>query len=121
MPNEFGKRTPVLWLDLDGTVRKGKDELGKFVNEAKDVIVFAGVREMLKRYKRLGWRIVAVSNQGGLALGLLTMDQCVLAIHVTDLAGKLIRTPDWLINYRHPDKAMIESLRRSKPNLSKGA
>lgn len=36
-------------------------------------------------------------------------------VHITDLAGKLIKTPDWLINYRHPDKAMIDSL-RNKPN-----
>jgi hypothetical protein len=30
------KPTPVLYLDLDGTVRKGYDELGKFVNSAAD-------------------------------------------------------------------------------------
>lgn len=26
--------------------------------------------------------------------------------------GKLVRTPEWLTNYRHPDRAFIESLRR---------
>lgn len=26
--------------------------------------------------------------------------------------GKLCKTPDWLINYRHPDKARIERLKQ---------
>lgn len=32
-------------------------------------------------------------------------------VQVTDLAGKLIRTPSWLINYRYPDFAMIKQLK----------
>lgn len=62
---------PVLYLDLDGTVRKrkGKDELGYFVNAADDVEVFPEVPNLLFEYKRLGWRIVGISNQGGIALG----------------------------------------------------
>jgi D-glycero-D-manno-heptose 1,7-bisphosphate phosphatase len=32
---------PVLYLDLDGTVRQGKDDtLGRFVNGPEDVVVF---------------------------------------------------------------------------------
>ena len=34
------KAVPVLYLDMDGTVRKGKDELGRFVNGPEDVEVF---------------------------------------------------------------------------------
>lgn len=67
------KPAPVLYLDLDGTVRKGYDELGRFVNEASDVEVFPeAVREM-RRYKRAGYRIAAVTNQGGVALGHLSL------------------------------------------------
>lgn len=29
--------------------------------------------------------------------------------------GKLIPTPQWIINYRHPDLKMIEGLKRIKP------
>lgn len=32
--------------------------------------------------------------------------------------GKIIKTPEWLINYRHPNLAMIEQT-RSKPNLGR--
>lgn len=31
-------------------------------------------------------------------------------VQVTDLSGRLIKTPAWLLNYRHPDKAAIENL-----------
>lgn len=63
------KRVPILFLDLDGTVRKGLDELGRFVNTKDDVELFPRMRERLLSYKQQGWRIVAVSNQGGIATG----------------------------------------------------
>lgn len=63
------KRVPILFLDLDGTVRKGFDELGKFVNNENDVELFPHMRERLASYAQQGWRIVAVTNQGGIATG----------------------------------------------------
>lgn len=68
--------TPVLYLDLDGTVRHGKDELGHFANSASEVKVFAEVPALLATYKRAGWRIVAISNQGGVSLGYLSDQAC---------------------------------------------
>lgn len=68
---------PVLYCDIDGTIRWGADELGHFVNEAKDVRVFDGVADLLWRYKRMGYRIVGISNQGGVALGYMTMAVCL--------------------------------------------
>lgn len=72
--------TPVLYLDLDDTVRMGKATLGRFVNKAEDVKVFPEVPAILAAYKRSGWRIVAISNQGGVALGLLTIEECGAAM-----------------------------------------
>jgi D-glycero-D-manno-heptose 1,7-bisphosphate phosphatase len=77
------KRTPVLYLDIDGTVRWGKDELGRFVNGPADVRVFDGVPQLLASYKALGWRIVGVSNQGGIALGIMSMQECARAMMET--------------------------------------
>jgi D-glycero-D-manno-heptose 1,7-bisphosphate phosphatase len=71
---------PVLYCDIDGTIRWGKDELGRFVNEPKDVRVFDEVPALLHAYKKLGWRIVGVSNQGGIALGHMDMQTCVAAM-----------------------------------------
>ena len=76
-------RVPVLYLDIDGTVRYGKDELGRFVNTADDVRVFDEVPDLLEAYKSLGWRIVGVSNQGGIALGYMQMNDCVAAMQET--------------------------------------
>ena len=64
--------TPVLYLDLDGTVRHGHEELGRFVNGPDDVRAFPGMAQRLLRYREAGWRIAAVSNQGGIALGYVT-------------------------------------------------
>jgi histidinol-phosphate phosphatase family protein len=70
----------VLYLDLDGTVRKGFDELGRFVNSWKDVEVFPEVPQLMKSYKDKGWRIVAISNQGGISLGHMSMETCAKAM-----------------------------------------
>lgn len=67
---------PVLYCDLDGTIRHGKDELGRFVNGPEDVHIFPEVPVLLARYKALGWRIVGISNQGGIALGYMDVDTC---------------------------------------------
>jgi D-glycero-D-manno-heptose 1,7-bisphosphate phosphatase len=74
------KRVPVLYLDLDGTVRKGKDELGRFVNCADDVELFPRMAERLLSYKQQGWRIVGVTNQGGIATGMCTFEDAHAAI-----------------------------------------
>jgi D-glycero-D-manno-heptose 1,7-bisphosphate phosphatase len=80
-PKEKSRR--VLYTDLDGTIRKGKEQIGRFVNKAEDVELFDGVKDRLWRYKRAGWRIIGVTNQGGVALGILSTQ---------DLAANLTRT-----------------------------
>lgn len=78
------KRVAVLYTDIDGTVRQGKDDpLGKFVNGPEDVVVFPEAAEMMRRWKAGGGRIVGVSNQGGVALGIVTMDQVAAAMNET--------------------------------------
>jgi D-glycero-D-manno-heptose 1,7-bisphosphate phosphatase len=63
---------PVMYLDIDGTVRQGKDDaLGKFVNGPEDVVVFPEAVAQMRAWKAKGGRIVGVSNQGGVALGIL--------------------------------------------------
>lgn len=79
------RRVPVLYLDLDGTVRKGFDEIGKFVNKADDVELFPRMRERLLSWKQRGWRIVGVTNQGGIATGMCTFEDVAEAIHRTQV------------------------------------
>lgn len=74
------KRVPLLVLDLDGTVRHGKGEIGKFVNGPDDVEVFPEAVAQMQRWKDHGGRIIAVSNQGGIALGLVTYENVEAAM-----------------------------------------
>lgn len=75
------KAVPVLYLDLDGTVRQGKDDaLGKFVNGPEDVHVFPEAVEQMRRWKQKGGRIIGVSNQGGVALGLVSYTRVLEAM-----------------------------------------
>lgn len=78
------KAVPVLYLDLDGTVRQGKDdELGRFVNGPEDVVVFPEAVEMMRRWKQGGGRIIGVSNQGGVALGIVSYEKVAAAMMET--------------------------------------
>lgn len=96
--------TPIIYLDLDGTVRHGKDELGRFVNGPDDVVIFDGVPKLLRRYRDAGWRIVACSNQGGIALGHMTMESCAKAmIRTQDLCGGVFHKITWC--QHHPAAA----------------
>jgi D-glycero-D-manno-heptose 1,7-bisphosphate phosphatase len=70
---------PVMFVDLDSTVRKGYDELGRFVNGPGDVEVFPEAAEMVRRWKASGGRVAAVSNQKGVALGHLSREDAVAA------------------------------------------
>lgn len=86
MPQVPEKAVPVLYLDLDGTVRQGKDdELGRFVNGPEDVVVFPEAVEMMRRWKAGGGRIIGVSNQGGVALGLVPYTEAAAAMRKTYL------------------------------------
>ena len=78
------KAVPVLYLDLDGTVRQGKDDaLGRFVNGPEDVAVFPEAVEMMRRWKAGGGRIIGVSNQGGVALGIVPYARIEAAMRET--------------------------------------
>ncbi len=79
--NATEKRVPLLVLDLDGTVREGKDDaLGRFVNGPKDVQIFPTAVEKMRAWKKRGGRIIGCNNQGGIALGLVSIQDVGEAI-----------------------------------------
>ena len=81
MEHEHETAVPVLFLDIDGTVRHGRgDALGKFVNSADDVVVFPEAVELMQRWKDDGGCIAGVSNQGGIALGIVDQSDVVDAM-----------------------------------------
>jgi len=114
------KMVRVLYCDIDGTIRKGKDELGYFVNTADQVQVFDGVKDLLWRYRVRGWRIVGISNQGGIALGHLTREDCARAMMETQKqTGNAFDKLAWCMH--HPSVDLLEMAvcwcRKPKPGL----
>ena len=101
---------PLLFLDIDGTVRRGKNELGRFVNGPDDVVVFPEAVEMMRRWKTGGGRIVGVSNQGGIALGHQTQYDCEQAmIRTHQLTDGLFDRIAWCGH--HPSAESAEAAR----------
>lgn len=78
------KSVPMLLLDIDGTVREGKDDpLGRFVNGPADVRVFPDAVLEMARWRDRGGRIIGVSNQGGIALGIVDEREVAAAMKET--------------------------------------
>lgn len=98
---------PLLFLDIDGTVRHGKDQLGRFVNGPDDVVLFPEAVPLMRQWKANGGRIAGVSNQGGIALGHVTHKQVWAAMDRTNvLTEGLIDTI--MICPHHPDAGVPE-------------
>lgn len=99
------RAVPVLYLDIDGTVRQGKDDaLGRFVNGPADVVVFPEAVKKMRRWKAGGGRIVGVSNQGGVALGIVKAEDVAAAMAETHRqAGELFDRLSWCVH--HPEAA----------------
>jgi D-glycero-D-manno-heptose 1,7-bisphosphate phosphatase len=114
------KAVPLLALDLDGTVRHGKDELGHFVNRPEDVTVFPEAVEMMRRWKEGGGRIIAVSNQGGIALGHMTpQDNAAAMMRTHELSNGLFDKIVWCSHHpaaNNPEMARCWC-RKPKPGL----
>jgi D-glycero-D-manno-heptose 1,7-bisphosphate phosphatase len=65
------KLMPVLCMDLDGTVRRSKS--GKtFIEGPDDIELMPGVDRVIWRYKGMGYIIIGISNQAGVAHGFKT-------------------------------------------------
>jgi D-glycero-D-manno-heptose 1,7-bisphosphate phosphatase len=75
---------PVLYLDLDGTVRHGKDDLGRYVDTPDDVAVWPEAIAMMQSWKEAGGRICGVTNQGRVALGYLSYTNMAAALDETN-------------------------------------
>lgn len=112
---------PLLIIDVDGTVREGFDDpLGRFVHGPQDVVVFPRARELMRRWKTAGGRIIGVSNQGGVATGELTLHACQEAMLETQRQASglfdLI-----LMCLHHPDAPTLELqrcyCRKPRPGL----
>ena len=61
----------AVFIDRDGTIMEDTD----YCSHPKDVRIFPGVIEALRRLKSRGFKIVIITNQSGIGRGLFTLDQ----------------------------------------------
>jgi len=77
-------RSPAAFLDRDGTLIRNVD----YINDPREVEMFADVPEALRRLKAGGFRVVVITNQSGFARGRLTQEQYdAVQARVLELAG----------------------------------
>jgi D-glycero-D-manno-heptose 1,7-bisphosphate phosphatase len=69
----------TIFLDRDGVINRKLPE-GRYVATPGDFQPLPGVHRAIARLNRAGWRVIVVSNQRGIALGLHTATD-VLSIH----------------------------------------
>lgn len=61
----------ALFLDRDGVINNNK----KPVNKPEDFQLYEGVKEALSKAQKNGFEIFVVTNQGGIELGYMTVEQ----------------------------------------------
>src|SRR6266403_4672026 len=59
------------FIDRDGTIIEDTD----YCSHPKDVRIFPGVLQALRRLKSKGFKLIIITNQSGIGRGLFTLDQ----------------------------------------------
>lgn len=72
----------AIFVDYDGTLRETIGG-GKYPVDPSQVRVLPGRAEILKAYQAMGYRILGVSNQSGIAGGVLTAEQAAVCFDET--------------------------------------
>jgi len=63
--------SPAVFIDRDGTIIEDRD----YCSDPRDVNIFPGTPEALRRLKSNGFKLIIVTNQSGIGRGLLTLEQ----------------------------------------------
>jgi D-glycero-D-manno-heptose 1,7-bisphosphate phosphatase len=81
----------LLFVDLDGTIREPISD-NTFIQHPKDQQPIPGVIEAIAKYRRDGWTIVGITNQGGVAAGYKTLESAIAEQKYTlEIFPKLFR------------------------------
>jgi len=67
VPNE---KSPAIFLDRDGTIMWDAD----YCCDPKQVKIFPGVPEALRRLKAAGYKLIVITNQSGIGRGFFTLE-----------------------------------------------
>jgi D-glycero-D-manno-heptose 1,7-bisphosphate phosphatase len=64
-------KSPAVFVDRDGTIMHDAD----YCSDPKQVRVFPGVPNALRRLKRAGYKIIVITNQSGIGRGFFSVEQ----------------------------------------------
>jgi D-glycero-D-manno-heptose 1,7-bisphosphate phosphatase len=64
-------KSPAVFIDRDGTIMHDAD----YCSDPKQVQIFSGVPEALRRLKDKGYKLIIITNQSGIGRGCFTVDQ----------------------------------------------
>jgi D-glycero-D-manno-heptose 1,7-bisphosphate phosphatase len=107
----------AVFVDRDGTIMRDAD----YCSDPKQVKIFPGVPEALKRLKAKGFKLIIITNQSGIGRGLFTLEQyrAVEAEVLRQLGNGLIDAsyfcpdaPGQQCNCRKPATGMIVAAAR---------
>jgi len=65
------KLFPAVFVDRDGTIMHDAD----YCSDPRQVQIFPGIPEALRRLKAAGFKLIIITNQSGIGRGLITMEQ----------------------------------------------
>jgi D-glycero-D-manno-heptose 1,7-bisphosphate phosphatase len=65
------EKSRAVFLDRDGTIMHDAD----YCSDRKQVHVFEGTPEALRRLKRKGYKLIIITNQSGIGRGFFTLEQ----------------------------------------------
>jgi len=87
--------SPAVFVDRDGTIMEDCD----YCSDPKDVRIFPGVPEALRRLKSRGFKLIVITNQSGIGRGLMTVEQyraveAEVLQRLDDLIGATYFCPD---------------------------
>ena len=106
---------PAVFLDRDGTINVEKSYLYRF----EDWEWIPGAKEAIRKFKQLGYRIVVVTNQAGIARGLYKpsdVDQ-LHALVQQELAGIESTIDAFYYCPHHPDISGDCTCRKPAPGM----
>ena len=91
-PKEFRNR--AILFDIDGTLRATEHLPNKYPTDPSEVVPYTDVVRMRKRiqeYRNQGYVLCGVSNQSGIAKGILTESDCAATMEATK---RMLDAPD---------------------------
>lgn len=104
--SENHKVRPALCLDFDGTIRRSKSGQ-TFIQNFNDIELMPNIEKIIWRYRNMGWLILGISNQAGVAHGFkLPME----IEHEMDMTFRLFKAnPFHIVKFcYHDGKGKIE-------------